>query len=303
MYIKQIVEQFDIKVIKISPIKSAVLSKVYLINDKYILRSRVLENDTIQKFNNEQNLLNKVRDIVSIKFPNLLSTKSDKNYFIYNNSFWTVYSLIGGEILSHWWNLEKLSEEQKEKIFKTLKQLHLETIEKLDDIDENNQYNFIKDVYQRLLDSSNHITADEYKRVEKAINIIKKFKNKLSKKDLCFIHGDYHPGNVIFRENEVVGLLDFDFSRKDVPFEDLAYTLMMFLRDYQKPFEFNEENYFKFLNWYGVKKEDFLIINEYLILFTFYDFHLLKYLEQIPNQDMFFEFQRDFLRDICLRFT
>lgn len=300
MDIKEIAKQFNIEVVRVEPVKSAVLSEVYVINNEFILRSRTLDENAISKFSNEQLLLNKVSKIIEIKLPNLLSTESGYKYFIDKNSLWTAYPLIKGEILCAWWNLEKLSEEQKKNVFVTLRELHSKTFGKLTGKIDN--YDFIEDVTHRLSDIGNNISTDEFIRIQKAVNIVKNFQNNLQKQDICFIHGDYHPGNIIFKENEIIGLLDFDFSRSGSFLEDLAYTVMMFLRNYKQPFEFNEEDYQKFLNWYRVKEEDIIIFNEYLILYTFYDFHLFRDLKQLSNQDKFIEYQRCFLENVCRRF-
>ncbi len=300
MDVKEIAKRFGIEAISVEPVKSAVLSEVYVINNEYILRSRVLDANTVSKFNNEQYLLDEVRKIIEIKLPNLLNTESGYKYFIDKNSLWTAYSLIKGEILCAWWNLEKLSEEQKKKVFITLRELHLKTAGKFDY--DKSYYDFIEDVTQRLSNIGNNISTDELTRIQKAVNIVKNFKNNIQKKDICFVHGDYHPGNIIFKGNKIVGLLDFDFSRLGSYLEDLAYTIMMFLRNYQRPFEFNEKEYFQFLDWYEIKKEDISVFNEYLILYTFYDLHLFTELKQLPNRDIFIEYQRNFLKDVCSRF-
>lgn len=51
------------------------------------------------------------------------------------------------------------------------------------------------------------------------------------------LHGDYHPGNVLFFKNEAdanaVSLVDFDYLRRGHPFFDLGYGLIMFARSQQ----------------------------------------------------------------------
>jgi Ser/Thr protein kinase RdoA (MazF antagonist) len=42
------------------------------------------------------------------------------------------------------------------------------------------------------------------------------------------IHGDYHPGNVLFRGEEVVGVLDYEYCRRDSQLFDVAYATMTF---------------------------------------------------------------------------
>lgn len=46
------------------------------------------------------------------------------------------------------------------------------------------------------------------------------------------VHGDFHPGNVLFLENKIdsssARLVDFDYLRLDHPFSDLGYAFLMF---------------------------------------------------------------------------
>lgn len=48
------------------------------------------------------------------------------------------------------------------------------------------------------------------------------------------VHGDFHPGNVLFFKDETgsrsVRLVDFDYLRKENPLHDLGYALIMFAR-------------------------------------------------------------------------
>ncbi|MBY0358886.1 MAG: aminoglycoside phosphotransferase family protein [Candidatus Obscuribacterales bacterium] len=42
------------------------------------------------------------------------------------------------------------------------------------------------------------------------------------------IHGDYHPGNLIFNQDQVVAIVDFDYCRFGAVEQDLAYACWMF---------------------------------------------------------------------------
>jgi thiamine kinase-like enzyme len=41
-------------------------------------------------------------------------------------------------------------------------------------------------------------------------------------------HGDYHPGNLLFRDNEVCAVLDYEYARMQSPLYDLGYAIVMF---------------------------------------------------------------------------
>lgn len=302
MDIKEIAGQFDIQAVNLDQIKHAVLSQVYIIDNKYVLRSRALESDTLLRFENEQNLLSAVRSISPLKFPNLLKTKSGQNYIIDGDLMWTAYPMILGDIWCNWWELDKLADKKIKIIFAALSELHSKTAGKLVDINIGRQYNFLNDITKWLLGIGDVISSDERQRIIRAIKAVNDFKTELHDEDYCFVHGDFHPGNIVFQEDRVIGLLDTDWARKGSYLEDLAYTLMTFLRDYQHPFKFREDLYQKYLAWYGIKEKDIKIFNEYFILYIFYDLYLFCNSGQLNNRDKLLQFQREFLKDACLRF-
>lgn len=46
--------------------------------------------------------------------------------------------------------------------------------------------------------------------------------------DETIVHGDYHPGNVLFRGETAVAAVDFDYAHCEHPLYDLAYAWLMF---------------------------------------------------------------------------
>ncbi len=42
------------------------------------------------------------------------------------------------------------------------------------------------------------------------------------------VHGDFHPGNVLFQETKAVAAIDFDYAHLEHPIYDLAYAMVMF---------------------------------------------------------------------------
>jgi Ser/Thr protein kinase RdoA (MazF antagonist) len=44
----------------------------------------------------------------------------------------------------------------------------------------------------------------------------------------ALLHGDFHPGNLLYRGSAVKAVIDWDFSRLDDPLFDLAYARLMF---------------------------------------------------------------------------
>lgn len=43
-----------------------------------------------------------------------------------------------------------------------------------------------------------------------------------------FIHGDYHPGNLLYNQDQVIAIVDFDYCRFGTVEQDLAYACWMF---------------------------------------------------------------------------
>lgn len=73
------------------------------------------------------------------------------------------------------------------------------------------------------------------KNVLKNLNLISTFMNKLysfnskqKSKSKQLIHFDLHPGNVLFKNNNVVTFLDFNSIRKGIVWEDVAFSSFRF---------------------------------------------------------------------------
>ncbi len=82
-------------------------------------------------------------------------------------------------------------------------------------------------VLLRVAENEDHIRA----RLGNALRMVS-FTEKSATPLL--VHGDFHPGNVLFFKNEVgasaVSLVDFDYLRRGHPLFDLGYALIMFAR-------------------------------------------------------------------------
>ncbi|MBX3321826.1 MAG: phosphotransferase [Phycisphaeraceae bacterium] len=53
-------------------------------------------------------------------------------------------------------------------------------------------------------------------------------RSDLSRRDVLIVHGDWHPGNMIFRDAEVAAVLDFDSARYAPPIVEVANGLLQF---------------------------------------------------------------------------
>lgn len=75
-------------------------------------------------------------------------------------------------------------------------------------------------------------------------------KNKPDINNNCFIHGDFHYANVLWKNNNISGVLDFEYSGKGFKEQDIAWSLI--LRPMQS-FMDNKSDIQAFLKGYNLK--------------------------------------------------
>ncbi len=296
--LRRIARQFDIKIQNFQRAKHSILAQVYTADDAYILRSRPLLEGAVSRLLEEQALLERVGELVSIQFPKLLSAESGEKYIIEKDLLWTAYPLIKGEILCTWHELEKLDTVAQKNVFITLKEIHTKTKGELLGI--NSGFRLLSDIRKKISELNADLSGEERARIEKALREVNSIEKGLSEKDPCFIHGDYHPGNIIFHNTGVIGLIDTDWARVGYYLEDLAYTIMMFLRDYREPnFQFREHELEKLMGWYQIPEEHVVQLKEYILLYTLYDLHIFKNLPEVSAQEPYLSYQRSMLSSLC----
>ncbi len=59
----------------------------------------------------------------------------------------------------------------------------------------------------------------------------------------ALLHGDFHPGNLVYRGSTIKAVIDWDYSRLDDPLFDLAYARIMFCGRFRED-DFSVENMF-----------------------------------------------------------
>jgi len=96
----QITKKYGIKFKEIKSNADAELSSVFILDNKYILRARDLNKNTVKILTNELSLLDELRKLVSYKLPDPLKTLNGEKYVIFDNSLWTLYPFIPGKIVT-----------------------------------------------------------------------------------------------------------------------------------------------------------------------------------------------------------
>lgn len=118
----------------------------------------------------------------------------------------------------------------------------------------------------------------------------------------CFVHGDFHHGNILGQNGRIVGFIDLDWCRVGSFYEDLGFSMMMLLRDYESwSHAFRWPLYQEMLDNYGFNG-DAVLLNDHLILYALFDCIVFKsaYFE---GAKAFFEYQKRFLETVCWDLT
>lgn len=297
MDIKEIALEFGIEFGSYSRPAEDALAQVYILDDRFVLRGRNLDYNTLFRYHKELVLLKKVRKLIPFMLPEPMDSKNGDKWVISDNLLWTMYPIIKGDIVCSWQDVQKASEEQTKKLLGALRKIHDLTIGRFSKSEISNL--FREEIETAFSDVKADISENVIKRVSDSINLVFNQKSDLNR--LCFVHGDFHHGNMIVDGDKIVGFIDFDWCRVGNPLEDLAFTAMMLLRDYRKGFRFDEAYLDKILGWYGLEprlKELFL---EYLILYVMYDVYVFKH-ASMNNHEFYYRYQLTFLEQICKRY-
>ncbi len=282
--------------------ENAILSKVFILDNEYVLRARKLWSEAISKLESEQVLIETVRSLIPFELPRLIKTDAGEKFLIEAGLVWTAYPMITGETLTDWWTMGTFPEPAYEKSFLVLKELHARTRGHLGGIDPLKGYRFLSDIREQFEHLKDSLDAAVIVRLKEAIEQTAGAEKKLPEEDFVFVHGDFHPGNLVFKNGEVKGILDTDWSRKGHPLEDLGYAVMNFMRDCEaNAFVFDEKKFNDFIGWYGLPDLDIPLLGEYMILYALFDVHGFASWNT-PNKEHLIRIQNSVLTDFCKRF-
>lgn len=298
--IESIAADFDLDAGSFSKASNTILSFVYIGNG-HVFRARTLEHDTIEKFEREQGLIDALRSLTPIQFPSLLPSRAGAPYVLRNERLWTAYPIIEGDILCNWWEMEKMSDKELLLMFKTLRGLHESSRGKLSHVPRSEGQSVV--LRRWLASAEGSLAPSQMRLVERACDVVGDSERSLSDGERCFVHADYHPGNIIFRNGQIVGLVDTDWSRTGHYLEDVSYSVMTAMRDYRHTFHFDEAKFDVFLKWYDVPAGDRGLLSHYMVLAIFYDFFLFSTRREFTHRPHIISLQEAFLEDAVTRFA
>ena len=163
---------------------------------------------------------------------------------------------------------------------------------------------FLRDAEEKYKDVKDMLSSDVQKRIKQAMGNVRNASDGFKSNELCFVHGDFHHGNTLVdKKGKIVGFIDLDWCRIGHPLEDLAYTVMMFLRQYtSETIQFNKRHFQKLLKWYNLDQKLLDLFKEYFILYTLYDVYIFKYASNLKNKEFYLNYQLSFLETVSDKF-
>lgn len=235
------------KVESVANIEIGFTNKIYLINDRYILKVCEDENNE-QKFEIEVFFYNFFQD----KIPVPKISVFDKSKSIYGK-FFMIYPKIEGDNLYAKWHL--LSNEERKNIIKQLCDI-LRIINKspYDEFANMFKINFSDNWHDKILNQiQNSVEKIEQQKLlsPEFIQVIKKFVDDnhhfLKEQKLALVYWDAHFDNILVQDMKIVGILDFE--RTEVSSIDFILDIVKRMVEYPK--KYMSEKFEKF-----AEKED-----------------------------------------------
>jgi aminoglycoside phosphotransferase (APT) family kinase protein len=300
-HISSILKAFGLKANQISKPPDAMLAQVYLVDDRFILRSRPFKPTTLKRFVSECELCEIVTELTGFRFPKYRRSSSGAHYVIEGINFWTLHKLIPGRPLGSWFKLHHIDPSVNREVMNVLYRLHITTTGCFNEKSIDRTH-LLESVRSALIEASDFLSENALERLKIAFDRVKKYCESYPPEVGCFVHGDFHHGNILGHKDRIIGFIDLDWCRVSSPYEDLAFTLMMLLRDYKNwSLNFRWTVYREMLSFYNFK-EDAMLLNDYIILYALFDCAVFKR-SQFDNAKAFFEYQKRFLEAVCNAMT
>ena len=198
-------------------------------NKKYVLK----EQASYERIKNEVALLPYLREEIPIAVPIIAR---DDSYFIdYENRYYILYQFLDGKCFEDHYG--ENSREKAELLGEAIGNLH-SVLTKVE-YEGCTIFNLVSDV----IDCSINIIEKNkaYFDYQFILEIIRLFKRYfVPSYDLLpkhIIHRDFHPGNILFKDNKLSGIVDFELSVKGVRIFDPCYCATSILVG-----DFNDED-------------------------------------------------------------
>src|SRR3989338_8957415 len=289
---------------KIMQPSHAILPTVYILDEKFVLRRGSLSG--LEKFRRWAAVLQEVRSTIPFRTAEFFPSISGDLFVQDGDQYWFLTDYLSGKILSTWQQMGLASDDDTRHVLEALRKLHDET-KGITIRDHEHPLSFTDDIRGKHHQTKHLLSAHANQRIDVALQRVETYEKTLKSQDLCFVHGDFHHGNVIVDDQKVIhALIDFDFCRIGHAFEDLGFTVSMCLRTFDADsFHFDDIRFQKLLQWYGLPPPDHSLFAEYVMLASIIDLHSFADGAEygaMENREFYLRYQISLLHALAVRF-
>jgi len=262
----------------------AAIARVWVLGDAWVLRARTLRPGAVEAFLRETALIDSVRPRVPFCLPDPVLADTGERFVLTEDGLWTLHASIPGRILHPWQALFRAPRTDRLRLVGLLRDLHDATQGRLGPGDPHGIH---RDLRERLDAVRERLSSRATDRLEAALSRVADLPGPVA----AFVHGDFHWGNLLVDDaRRVSGLIDLDDCRVSDPLEDLAYTAMMLIRDYDADrVRFAELG--AILAAYRMDPGLGERFADWFALFAMFDVHLFAKARPFPGREDFLAFQ------------
>lgn len=293
--LNQVAQEFLADIESIKLINDSFLSSVAIINGRFILRGRNAIGANPFSLGLVNRFLVPINKELRIEIPVYLTSRKQETDVLAHGKIWNFYEMVGGKSICNWWEMYSLPLQRKLMLFETLKKIRSMTMLSESDSLIKSNYCFIRDLKYRLNSNSNLLNEDFRIQIDKILNNVELERISAKPHELCFVHGDFHSGNVLYLGGRVSGLIDLDWMRVGFPEEDLGYLIMMICRNLDGSLTFNPRGMSEIINIINASGINCFRLNKYIVLFAVFDLMLFSSFVNTEPGKYWFEYQKFYL--------
>jgi aminoglycoside phosphotransferase (APT) family kinase protein len=229
------------------------VNPVFFVNEKYVFRFNARDTN-LPKLQREK-IAYGLSANIGLPVPKILAFDDSKKISLFD--VMVMEKIDGSNIESEWLNL-KLEQRAKlaEQAGKLLRKIHSIPLNYFGDLSERSPlpqtkswFEFLQEKVEFHLNEAMEISLFTVEQLTSIAFILKKMKSQISSiKTASLVHVDFHFGNLLHKNFEIVGILDFEWSFSGDPFYDLCF--------YSKMDETWPDSNVNFLKGYGVTDFD-----------------------------------------------
>jgi len=215
---QEIISFYSVKFTRVEVIESTnlVLKLVDEVNNVYILK----EKRDLQKVMLNHELTTWLGKF-DINVPQSLLTKDGLPYLVSENKYYMITKYIEGDIISDEEVIANVG------VFgEVLAKLHI-ALEQFEMSGQTTDMDLLHDINNWAYSSIEKENAYDLSKVKEILD--DEFSKMIKSLKTQYIHRDYHPGNVIFKDGNLGGIIDLDITTKGLKIFDVCYFLTSML--------------------------------------------------------------------------